>query len=223
MNKMQAAESTQMDRLGLVLSNEVTFDEWASFAPRIKEALQSAAFAIGDWLVYGQERFEKQLYFEGMQPIPGTRDVPGNAYEAALAATGIPKATLKQYAYVSRNIPRDRRVEALSWEHHRMVAALEPPQQSEWLMIAANVIEQEGRVVSTRRLKRSIDQGRLLTIEESTIPPDKGQENHIPWINRLNSWFTNNADFIRAMDEEDKAMLRRDFAPVLKIINALAA
>jgi hypothetical protein len=40
---------------------------------------------------------------------------------------------MREYLRVSEKVPRSIRRENLSWSHHRAVAALEPPEQVEWL------------------------------------------------------------------------------------------
>jgi hypothetical protein len=51
------------------------------------------------------------------------------SYEIAIAATGLDRSTLHNYAYVSRSIPYSLRTERLSWEHHRLMAKLPGDQQ----------------------------------------------------------------------------------------------
>jgi len=39
---------------------------------------------------------------------------------------------------VAQRVPRSRRRKGLSWSHHRAVAALDPPEQKEWLKRAVD-------------------------------------------------------------------------------------
>ena len=50
-----------------------------------------------------------------------------------IEATGRQKSTLVEYARVSSKVARSRRRAGLPWFHHKLVAALEPEEQSEWL------------------------------------------------------------------------------------------
>jgi len=92
------------------------------------------------------------------------------------------------------------RNELLSWEYHRAVARLEPDAQRHWIEIA--ITENEaGRRMSSRRLRRSIDAGRIVTVEElKPDPVDKGILNHIPFVNRLVGWWARmrETDWLRA-------------------------
>ena len=73
------------------------------------------------------------------------------------------------YAYVARNVPRRVRNDRLSWEHHRRVAKIrDDTEKVRWLGIAAKS-GHNGLPVSTRRLARSIEAGRLLSIKEMQV------------------------------------------------------
>lgn len=216
------AQATQLPyeitALGLVIYRPLTFDEWRDMAPRFGKAMVSAAFGIGDWLVYGDEHF-------GQEPLPGMdRDTPlpkvsSEAYDAALAATGLDRSTLLSYAYVSRRVPQNRRVHELSWEHHKAVAPLDDVDQAQWLSVAA-VAQPDGRFVSSRRLRKSISAGRLLTKEEVAVQNnDRGQENHIPHVNRLVSWWARmeQSGWLEKSTKEQRDAIRRDLDPVVNI------
>ena len=216
-------EKITVSPLGLSISGELTFDEWSALAPQIGSALRSMAFVIGDWLAYGEEHFVQQ-------PLPGMEDfcteratkIKSDRYEAARAATGIDKATLKNYAYVSRRVPMSLRNELLSWEHHKAVAKLDEPKQLEWLAAAARLDDR----LTVRRLRASIISGRILSPEELSIPPaEQGITNHIPYINRLCGWWKHidGPQWIKGRTREQIAALLRDFEPVATIINKLRA
>lgn len=195
--------------LGLEIRGEVTFAEWKRLAPKIGSAVRSCAFVVGDWLVYGEERFGDQLLLPGIDPGP-SRIVSREQYEAAHAATGIDEAVLANYAYVARNVPRPMRRESLSWEHHRAVAKLEEPDQSRWLEQA------EKAELTSRRLRASITAGRVVEIQELGAPADPGIPNHIPAINRLSAWWgqITGTDWLQRRTLDQLEALRRDFAPV---------
>lgn len=75
---------------------------------------QSLRFAIGDWLLLMETRFPER-------------------FPQAAEILGISEAGMQEYLRVSEKVPRSIRRESLSWSHHRAVAALEPPEQKEWL------------------------------------------------------------------------------------------
>ena len=206
-----------ISRTGLVVHDHLSFEEWSSLAPLLNEAARGVAFVIGDWLLYGLERFTR-----GDSQHPGLR-IRSEDYEAAIRLTGLDRATLHTYAHVSRKVPSLLRNKDLSWEHHKIVAKLPPADQQRWLSLAADN-QAEGRPVSTRRLRRSISAGRLLEAEEVSVPEnDKGIENHIPFVNRLVGWWARMREKgwrDQATPEQIEA-LKRDLEPVIAIYNEL--
>ena len=91
------------------------FEQLCWMLGRFHEAVR---FAIGDALLVGPE-----LY--------------GEECEQAYEAMQLSEDARLEYARVSRRVPYSRRRKGLSWSHHRAVAALDPPEQKEWLRRAA--------------------------------------------------------------------------------------
>ena len=210
----------RVTNIGLEIIEDLSFDEWSSLAPHIGDAARSLGFVIGDWLAYG-ERFSAQ------RPLPGFENMPGKVtperYDDALLKTGLDRHTLHNYTYVSRCVPRSLRNEVLSWEHHKAVARLDVDAQREWL--AQAVAENDaGRRMSSRRLRRSIDAGRILTVEElQSDPADTGVSNHIPFVNRLVGWWARmrDAGWLKSASDEKRAALKRDLHPIVEIYEQL--
>lgn len=170
--------------MGLEFHEELSFEEWAELASQIGTALRSMAFVIGDWLVYGENRFEEQGALPGMTEGAATprNRIRLSRYEEARKATGVDLRVLKNYAYVSRRVPRSSRNDHLSWEHHKAVARLESGQQKQWLETAARPEDK----LSSRRLRVSITRGKVVAVEEMATPPsEQGITNHIPSISGL--------------------------------------
>lgn len=206
--------------LGLEIADELNFDEWSSLAPAIGEIARSLAFVVGDWLAYG-ERFAAQ------RPLPGFEEMPAKVdparYDQALLKTGLDRGTLQNYAYVSRCVPRSLRNERLSWEHHKAIARLDTDAQRHWIEVAITETG-AGRRMSSRRLRRSIDAGRIVTVEElKPDPADKGILNHIPFVNRLVGWWARmrEADWLKNAGPEKRAALKRDLQPIVEIYEQL--
>lgn len=151
------------------------------------------------------------------------RRVSSEAYHLAIAATGLDLSTLQNYAYVSRSVPVSLRNERLSWEHHRIIAKLPEPEQRQW--IDACVTEEDsGRRMSTRRLRKSLNLGRVAN--ETDLAPDdsdKGIDNHIPFVNRLSVWWKRMRDkqFLDNATQAQRDALKRDLEPVVSIYNQL--
>src|SRR5215207_7208217 len=101
----------------LELHAAMSFDEWAAVGQRIARIASGVAWALGDWLLFGQCRF-------------ATR------YRSALELSGLDYQTLRNYAWVARHVEPGRRREELSFQHHAEVASLPAPEQDLWLQRA---------------------------------------------------------------------------------------
>ena len=201
--------------VGMQISSELSFEEWSELATSIGQAARSIGFIIGDWLVYGQSLFGTEGFAE--------KRVDAASYQLAINATGLDLSTLQNYAYVSRNIPFSLRTERLSWEHHRIVAKLPEVEQQEWID-ACLAEEDAGQRMSTRRLRKSLNLGRIAT--QKDLEPDdsdKGIENHIPFVNRLVVWWKRMQTdrFLAEASDEQRAAIKRDLEPVITIYNQL--
>ena len=201
--------------VGMQISSELSFEEWSELATSIGQAARSIGFIIGDWLVYGQSLFGTEGFAE--------KRVDAASYQLAINATGLDLSTLQNYAYVSRNIPFSLRTERLSWEHHRLVAKLPEVEQQEWID-ACLAEEDAGQRMSTRRLRKSLNLGRIAT--QKDLEPDdsdKGIENHIPFVNRLVVWWKRMQTdrFLAEASDEQRAAIKRDLEPVITIYNQL--
>ena len=201
--------------VGMEFSERLTFEEWRELASSIGQAARSVAFIVGDWLVYGANLF-------GTDGFPDKR-VPGEVYRIAMEATGMDVTTLQNYAYVSRNVPYSVRSERLSWEHHRLMAKLPEDELPGW--IDACVAEEEaGRRMSTRRLRKSLNLGRVATGKDlEPEAADRGVENHIPFVNRLVVWWKGmqRDRFLATATPDQRAALKRDLEPVVAIYRQL--
>jgi hypothetical protein len=206
-----------ISRTGLEVHDHLSFEEWSSLAPLLNEAARGVAFVIGDWLIYGFDRFGRS---EGQKAATRVRS---EDYESAIQLTGLDRATLQTYAHVSRRVPALLRNKDLSWEHHKIVAKLPHPDQERWLQEAARNLA-KGHPVSTRRLRRSISAGRLLESDEVDLPEsDRGIENHIPFVNRLSAWWSRMQEqgWQEAATSEQRAAVERDLEPIVSIYNEL--
>jgi hypothetical protein len=201
--------------VGMQITGDLSFEEWRELADHIGRAARSVSFIIGDWLVYGQSLF-------GTDGFPDKR-VDNASYQLALAATGLDLSTLQNYAYVSRSMPYPLRSERLSWEHHRLVAKLPEGDQKDWID-ACVAEENAGRRMSTRRLRKSLNLGRVATDHDmQPDEADKGVDNHIPYVNRLSVWWKRMqaGRFLDTATREQREALRRDLEPIVTIYNQL--
>jgi hypothetical protein len=119
---------------GLIFQRPVSFDDWKKIGRGLCGIGMSLPWIIGDWLAWGRNAFCERDEATG-QFIKGDG---AWRYDQAVAATGLEPNTLAIYAYVAASVPVliRRKTEALSWSHHREVAALEQKEQERWLAMA---------------------------------------------------------------------------------------
>lgn len=130
---------------GLILRPDLTQEQWAEFGRTLLlRADNRIRWAIGDWMVYGEDRF-------------------GEATRNQLAAeTGLALQTLANTAYVCRKVPVEVRRPELSFGHHAEVAAENRSAQVRLLADAAT------NGLSVRALRSLVDQER----QDLAPPPD---------------------------------------------------
>ncbi|MGJ3241249.1 MAG: hypothetical protein ACFE0Q_21255 [Anaerolineae bacterium] len=100
---------------GLQIQGRITQDEWWAFFDGVQKIENAIQFIIGDLANYGEEAFQI-------------------SYETIAEHTGYKVETVENYAYVARNVSRELRNEALSFNHHYLVASLEnDDEKARWL------------------------------------------------------------------------------------------
>jgi hypothetical protein len=108
---------TRITTSGLTLRPGVPLEEWVAVGRRLARVADGSAWSLGDWLLYGQTAY-------------------GERYKVALELTAFDYQTLRNYAWVARNIEMSRRRDTLSFAHHAEVAALGSVEQDLWLQRA---------------------------------------------------------------------------------------
>ena len=185
---------------GIQFHEELSFDEWDALGQKLAPLGKSIGFIIGDWINYGESRY-------------------GEKYEKALARTGMAYNTLANFAYVARKVQSSLRNENLDWYQHYAVAKLKTDEEKQyWLGMA------EKHDLSVRRLRKSINFGRLATEEEvQGDPSDRGYVTYLALLNRLRRWWKREIGKapVDEWDEERREVLKRDFRLVLEIYEAL--
>ncbi|MEZ0113829.1 hypothetical protein ABH920_007863 [Catenulispora sp. EB89] len=101
-------------RTSLHLPPGLAWSEWRRLGRQIFVIADSSAWWLGDWLIYGQNCYP-------------------NRYKRAVAETSLDYQTLRNYAWVARKVPVERRREGLGFQHHAEVAGLSAGEQDEWL------------------------------------------------------------------------------------------
>jgi hypothetical protein len=93
-------------------------------------------------------------------------------------------------------------------------------EQTRWLKRVGSSSER----ISTRRLRKSIQAGRLLNAEEIKLDPaDRGIPNHIPQVNRLCAWWAGlqRERWLEKASPQQRAQLKRDLLPIMQIYERL--
>ena len=219
--ELAALTNAALTPLGLEVKTPLTLAEWRDIGLRIAAAMRSAAFVIGDWLVYGEGRNGQMTLFAD---IPESDRVSHRLYDEAVLLTGIDATTLHHYAYVARRVPRSLRNEHISWDHHRKVAKLrDEADKRRWLALAADK-QLAGQPMSLRRFARSIQAGWPLTSGElEKEEADSGIENIHPYVNRIVAFFARlkSNGWLANADAHKRAALKRDLQPIIEIANEL--
>ena len=207
---------------GLVLAKDLTFEEWNAIGSSFGTALQTAAWCIGDWMVYGERKWGKQLLLEGAEFDAKSNRIPSELFDNAIAATSLDRQTLSQYASVCRKIPMAERRVHLSFGHHRILAPLPTPQRLEWMAL----LDSESKMKSVPTVKRlalslriATAAPRVVTEEEITQRGEQaGHDNYVPHLQRL---VTILRKTLPGMDEDQRQALKDDAEQLMDMLQAL--
>lgn len=192
--EVTARTKVELRPVGMIFpEKEISLHDWNMLGDLLCQANNSLGFWIGDWINYGEARW-------------------GEKYADAMDLTGFEKQTLEDFAYVARQVQISVRTEKLTFYHHRKVAPLKQEDQVYWLKIA------DKKGLTARMLGASIMAGEVLT---SLPDPQPGIRNHIPYVNRLVSWWRRSELVVLHAEPEQRAALKRDLQPVVDIYNAI--
>ncbi|MEV0700912.1 LmbU family transcriptional regulator [Saccharopolyspora sp. NPDC050389] len=135
-NGAQDDSSVFLTSVGLRFPRRLDFADWERAGRRLTRIVDSSAWCLGDWAVYGKEYYPDR-------------------YARAVEATGLDYGTLRNYASVARRVPLSRRRDALSFQHHAEVAALPADEQEAWLEKAEKKGWSRNQLRHQLRLSRS--------------------------------------------------------------------
>ena len=205
---------------GLILAKDLTFEEWNAIGANFGTALQTAAWCIGDWMVYGERKWGKQLLLEGEEFDPKSGRIPSEVFDKAIASTSLDRQTLSSYASVCRKIPMEERRLRLSFGHHRILAPLPAPQRLEWMSL---IDSESNKIPTVKRLCLSLriaeEKPRIVTDEEIISRGEQvGHDNYVPHLTRL---LTILRKTIPCMSEEQRLSLKEDSEQLREILDAL--
>lgn len=206
---------------GLELAECLDFDEWRAIAASFGKALQTAAWCIGDWMIYGERRWGKQLLLDGEDFDPASPGrLQAHVFDAAIESTGLDRQTLSNYASVCRKIPKSERRASLSFAHHRVLAPLPSPKRLEWLALLDS---ESNKRPTVKRLSLSVriadDEPRIVEDSEILSRGEKaGHDNYIPHLTRL---LTVLRKTLPGMNDYQRSALRADTRQLLEILESL--
>jgi hypothetical protein len=103
-------EQPMLARNGLRLPQRLPFERWLDAGTQLSALCISAAWCLGDWLVFGEQAY-------------------AGRYRQAIERTSLDYQTLRNYAWVAKRFSLSRRRDKLSFGHHSEVAALPEPEQ----------------------------------------------------------------------------------------------
>lgn len=101
---------------GLKVTGQPEVQEWAAIGARLGNVRSGVQWAIGDWLLYGDQRG----YDEGQ-------------YETAAEATGLKRGTLMNLKSIAKAFPKAKRNMDLPWSHYALVAGFEESEREDLL------------------------------------------------------------------------------------------
>jgi hypothetical protein len=106
----------QLNATGLNLGADLSIDEWRNAGAMLYIMGSAVQWAIGDWLLHGAEHFEDEYM--------------------AVALEIYKPETIRGLKWMAEKFPAERRHKALTFAHHREVAALSPAEQDAHLSFA---------------------------------------------------------------------------------------
>lgn len=134
----------QMTPTGLIPPDGLQEAQYREFGAKLFMLDNSMQWLVGDFITIG-DNFQW-----------------GETYQRLADETGKDPNTLKDWAYVCRNVKMSERSDDLSFNHHKLVASMTPDEQAYWLERAAA----EG--LSIAKLRKAI--------KESQLPPPEPEE-----------------------------------------------
>jgi len=138
----------RIDRVSLSIPEDITLDESLDFWAFLLDLHSRIQWLIGDFLVFAENRQWGETYAKKAEEF------------------GYTVESLYNMASVCRRVEFSRRREKLTFGHHDAVAALDPDDQTNWLLQA------EDNGWSVRDLRQAIRDGKLIsaTNERTALP-----------------------------------------------------
>jgi hypothetical protein len=117
LTKWLGVRGARITPCALILPKDIDFETWAAMGPKLGKLKRFSTWAVADWLATGEIVFNE-------------------TYSQACDTTGLDPAYLMVLRHVASKVAPERRRESLSFTHHRLVAPLEPDEQTKLLDLA---------------------------------------------------------------------------------------
>jgi hypothetical protein len=130
-----------MSSVAWVPQGDLSEPDWLAAGRRLGAISRGSQWWLGDWVRHGTSRW-------------------GDRFSEAARATGYDRSTLRSMAWIASRVDKSVRNEKLTWDHHVLVASLEPDEQRHWLERAE---EEQFSVADLKlelRARRQGDRGR---------------------------------------------------------------
>jgi len=181
-----------VDRTRLQLPEDLNLQAWCRIGTRLVTVCDSSAWWIGDWLVFGHDRYPDR-------------------YRRAMTETTLDYQTLRNYAWVARAFVPSRRRDTLTFQHHMEVAALPEVEQDHWLDFAVRL--KWSRNELRRHVKANARRaGRRGPARNVSLQLEPSREQYQRWLEAaereqtdLQEWIVGELDrAVRAVDPDDR-------------------
>ncbi|KOG32646.1 LmbU family transcriptional regulator [Streptomyces resistomycificus] len=129
---------------------------WERIGTNLRELMDSSAWWLADWLIYGETTYGWRRYKE------------------AIERTGLDYQTLRNYAWVARRFEHHRRRDSLSFAHHAEVTRLSPPEQDYWLRKA------EQQKWSRNELRKAVRASLAVQSDTAEVAAGGGEKQEVP-------------------------------------------
>ncbi|MFF0190328.1 LmbU family transcriptional regulator [Streptomyces sp. NPDC005244] len=144
-----------VQKSGMVFPQNLSERSWEQIGANLRELVNSSAWWLADWLIYGEATYGWRRYKE------------------AVERTGLDYQTLRNYAWVARRFEHDRRRDSLSFAHHAEVTRLSPPEQDYWLRKA------EQQKWSRNELRRAVRASLAVQSDQAQLPDSAGGQDAV--------------------------------------------
>ncbi|MGA5041501.1 LmbU family transcriptional regulator [Streptomyces capoamus] len=143
------AGPVSLQKAGLVIPGQLPLSVWEKVGRELAAISDSSTWWLADWMLYGETAYTGR-------------------YREVIERTGLGYQTLRNYAWVARRFPLERRHPELSFAHHAEVASLEPPEQEYWLRWAEQ--RKWSRNQLRKELRASLAERREHAPEPAAVP-----------------------------------------------------